>query len=163
MVLTHKILYHRIDLEVTPFFKSTRRPILRTRRRRNNFAWSVVNNWNRLPLTVASVTEPRKFKKQLDSCVSSYFFSLFYFRPIWFLWVFCPLPISKYSRLNVASHGSTGGLLVTEATEMGSACDSEALSAISASPRIDADAGTTANTIWTDAGSFPKRASCKKP
>ncbi len=63
----------------------------------------------------------------------------------------------------MSSHGSADGLLVTEATELGCACDSEALSAISASPRIVADAGTTANTVWTDAGSFLKRASCKKP
>ncbi len=75
LVLTHKILYNYIDLKAAQFFKFSRRPGLRrssirllhqtgrTRRRRNSFVFRVVNNWNRLPLSVASVTEQRKFKK----------------------------------------------------------------------------------------------------
>ncbi len=75
LVLTHKILYNHLDLEATQLFKLSSRPGLRrssirllhqtgrTRRRRNSFVFRVVNNWNRLSLSVASVTEQRKFKK----------------------------------------------------------------------------------------------------
>ncbi len=83
LVLTHKIFYNHIDLDATQLFKFSRRSGLRrssvrllyqtgrTRRRRNSFACRVVNNWNRLPFSVASVTEQRKFKQQLDSYVYS--------------------------------------------------------------------------------------------
>ncbi len=75
--------YNHIDLDATQLFKFSRRPGLgrssirllhqtgRTRRRRNRFAGRVVNNWNRLPFAVASVTEQRKFKQLLDSYVYS--------------------------------------------------------------------------------------------
>ncbi len=83
LVLTHKILYNHIDLDATQLLKYSRRPGLRrssirllhqtgrTRRRRNSFACKVINNWNRLPFAVASVTEQRKFKQLLDSYVYS--------------------------------------------------------------------------------------------
>ncbi len=83
LVLTHKILYNHKDPEATQLFKFSSRPGLRrssirllhqtgrTRRRRNSFASRVVNNWNRLPLSVASVTEQHRFKKLLDSYVYS--------------------------------------------------------------------------------------------
>ncbi len=83
LVLTHKILYNHIDLDATQLFKFSRRPGLwrssirllhqtgRTGRRWNSFACRVVNNWNRLPFAVASVTEQRKFKQLLDSYVYS--------------------------------------------------------------------------------------------
>ncbi len=83
LVLTHKILYNHIDLDATELCKFSRRPGLRrssikllhqtgrTRSRRNRFACRVVNNWNRLPFAVASVTEQRKFKQLLDSYVYS--------------------------------------------------------------------------------------------
>ncbi len=83
LVLTHKILYNHIDLDVTQLFKFSRRPGLRrlsirllhqtgrTHRRRNSFAYRVVKNWNRLPFAVASVTEQCKFKQLLDSYVYS--------------------------------------------------------------------------------------------
>ncbi len=70
LVLTRKILSNHIDLGATQLFKFCRRPGLRrllhqtgrTRRRRNSFACRVVNNGNRLPLAVTSVTEQRKLK-----------------------------------------------------------------------------------------------------
>ncbi len=83
LVLTRKILYNNIDLDATQLFKFSRRPGLRrssirllhqtgrTRRRRNSFAYRVVNNWNRLPLSVTSVTEQHQFKQLLDSYVYS--------------------------------------------------------------------------------------------
>ncbi len=83
LVLTHKILHNHIDQDATQLLKFSRRPGLRrssirllhqtgrTRRRRNSFACRVVNNWNRLPFTVTSVTEQRKFKQLLDSYIYS--------------------------------------------------------------------------------------------
>ncbi len=83
LVLTHKILCSHKDLDATQLFKFSRRSGLRrssirllhqtgkTRRRRSRFACRVVNNWNRLPLSVASVTEQRKSKQLLDSSVHS--------------------------------------------------------------------------------------------
>ncbi len=68
-----------------------------SRRRRNSFACSVVNNWNRLPFSVASVTEQRKYKQLLDSYVYSYIFLFILFSPQYGLfWALCPFPISKY-------------------------------------------------------------------
>ncbi len=80
LVLTHKIIYNRIDLEATHLFKFSRRPGLRrsslglikqtgrTRRRgRNSFACRVVKYWNRLPLAVASLTQQLSFKRQIDA------------------------------------------------------------------------------------------------
>ncbi len=81
LVLTHKVLYNRTDLEATQLFKFFRRQGLRklslrllhqtgrTPRRWTRFACSVVNNWNRLPLTVASVPEQWAFKKLFDSYI----------------------------------------------------------------------------------------------
>ncbi len=75
LVLTHNILYNHIDLEVSQLSRFSRRPGLsrpsiklphqtgRTRRRLSSFASWVVNNLNRLPFSVASVTEQRKIKK----------------------------------------------------------------------------------------------------
>ncbi len=75
LVLTHKILNNHVDLDATQLFKFSRRPGLRrssirllnqtgrTRRRQNSFACRVVSNWNRLPLSVASVAEQRKFEQ----------------------------------------------------------------------------------------------------
>ncbi len=83
LVLTHKILYNDIDMDATQLFKFSRRPGLRrssirllhqtgrTRRRWNSFACRVVNNWNRLPFAVASVTAQSKFKQLLDSYIYS--------------------------------------------------------------------------------------------
>ncbi len=83
LVLTHKILHNQINLDATQFFKFSRRRELRrssirllhqtgrTRRRRNSFACRVVNNWSSLPLTVASVTEQRVFKKLLATYIYS--------------------------------------------------------------------------------------------
>ncbi len=83
LVLTHKILYNHIDLDATQLLKFSRRPGIRrssirllsqtgrTRRRRNSFACRVVNSWNRLPLSITSVTEQRKFKQLFDSYVYS--------------------------------------------------------------------------------------------
>ncbi len=109
LVLTHKILYNHIDLDVPQLFKFSRRPGLRrssirhlhqtgrTRRRRNSFACRAVNNWNRLPFAVASVKEQRKFKQLLDSCVYSYIFLFILPSPQYGLfWALCPFPISKY-------------------------------------------------------------------
>ncbi len=73
--LTHKILHNHLDLEATQLYKFSSRTGLRrssirllhrtegSRRRRNNFAWWV-NISNRLPLSVASVTKQREFKKK---------------------------------------------------------------------------------------------------
>ncbi len=95
LVLTHKILNNHIDLDATQSFKFSRRPGLRRssrrllqqtgriRRRRNSFSCRVVNNWNRLPLSVASVTEQHKFKQLLDSYVYSQMFLFIFFAPIW--------------------------------------------------------------------------------
>ncbi len=59
LVLTHKIMFHQIDLEASKLFKFSRIPELRrsslrllqqtgrTRRRRNSFACRVVKYWNR--------------------------------------------------------------------------------------------------------------------
>ncbi len=81
MVLTHKIMFHRIDLEASKLFKFSRRPGLRrsslrllqqtgrTRRKRNRFACRVVKYWNRLPLSVASIQDPLAFKRQLDTYI----------------------------------------------------------------------------------------------
>ncbi len=78
LVLTHKILNNHIDLDATQLFKFSTRPGLRRssitllhptgriRRGRNSCACRAVNNWNRLPFAVASVTEQRKLKQQLD-------------------------------------------------------------------------------------------------
>ncbi len=83
LVLNHKILCNHIALDATQLFKFSRRPGLRrslirllhqtgrTLRRRNSFACRVVNKWNRLPFSVASVTEQRTFKQLLDSYVYS--------------------------------------------------------------------------------------------
>ncbi len=72
LVLTHKILYDHTNLDATQLFKFSRRPGLRRssirllhqtgkiRRRRNSFACTIVNNWNRLPLSVASAAEQPK-------------------------------------------------------------------------------------------------------
>ncbi len=107
LVLTHKILYKYIDLDATQFFKFSRRSGLRrssirllhqterTRRRRDSFACRVDNNWNRLPLAVASVTEQRKFKQLLDSYVYSYIFLFILSSPQYGLfWALCPFPTS---------------------------------------------------------------------
>ncbi len=104
LVLTHEILYNHIDLEATQLFKFSRRPGLRvlhqtgrTRRWRNSFACWVVNNWNRLPLSVASVTKLRKFKitiRLICLLINVFLYSIF--APIWSFWALCPLPISKY-------------------------------------------------------------------
>ncbi len=79
LVQTLKILYNHIDLDATQLFKFSRRPGLRrssirllhqtkrTRRSRNSFACRVVNKWNRLPFSVTSVTEQRKFKQLKES------------------------------------------------------------------------------------------------
>ncbi len=81
LVLTHKIMFHHIDLEASKLFKFSRRPGLRTsslrllqqtertRRRRNTFACRVVKYWNRLPLAVASVQDHLAFKRQLDNYI----------------------------------------------------------------------------------------------
>ncbi len=81
LVLTHKIIFHEIDLEASKLFKYSRRPGLRrsslrlyhqtgrTRRRRNSFACRVVKNWNRLPLAAASVQDHLSFKRQLDTYI----------------------------------------------------------------------------------------------
>ncbi len=52
----------------------------RSRRRRNSFVCRVVNNGIRLPLSVASATEQRKFKL-LDSFVYSLIFLFILFSP----------------------------------------------------------------------------------
>ncbi len=64
-LLTHKIMFHQIDLEAYKLFKFSRRPGLkrsslrllqqtgRARRRRNCFACRAVKYWNRLTLGVA--------------------------------------------------------------------------------------------------------------
>ncbi len=75
------MLYIQKDKEATQLFKFSRRPGLgrlsirllhqtrRTHRRLNSFACRVVKNWNRLSLSVASVTEQRKFKKLVGTYV----------------------------------------------------------------------------------------------
>ncbi len=63
----------------------------------------------------------------------------------------------------MSSCGLAAGLLVPEATESGCTCDSETLSAISASSRIVADAGTAASAVWASRRSFPRKAWHKKP
>ncbi len=77
LVLTHKIMFHQIDLEASKLFKFSRRPGLRkssvrllqqtgrTRRRRNSFARRVAKYLNRIPLAVASEQDHLAFKKQL--------------------------------------------------------------------------------------------------
>ncbi len=69
--------YNHVDLEEPQFFKFSRRPGLRRSslrllqlagripRRRSSSAFTVVNNWNRLPLAAESVTEQRKLKKTI--------------------------------------------------------------------------------------------------
>ncbi len=58
-----------------------------------------VKNWNRLPLSVASVIEQRKFKQHLHSYVYALFFLLFVFTSLCgLIWSLCPFPISKYIR-----------------------------------------------------------------
>ncbi len=81
LVLTHKIIFHQIDLEASKLFKFSRRPGLRmlslrllqqtgrTRRRRSSFACRVVNYWNSLPLAVASVQDQLAFKRQLHTYI----------------------------------------------------------------------------------------------
>ncbi len=81
LVLTHKIMFHQINLEASKLFKFSRRPGLRrsslrllqrtgrTRRRRNSFACRVVKYWNRSPLAVASVQDHLAFKIQLDNYI----------------------------------------------------------------------------------------------
>ncbi len=81
VVLTHKIIFHQIDLEASKLFKFSRRPGLRrsslrllqqtgrTRRRRNSFACRVVKYWNRLPLAVASIQDHLAFKRQLENYI----------------------------------------------------------------------------------------------
>ncbi len=83
LVLTHKIMFHQIDLEASKLFKfkfsripRLRRSSLRllqqtgrTRRRRNSFAFRVVKYWNRLPLAVASVQDHLPFKRQLVNTI----------------------------------------------------------------------------------------------
>ncbi len=81
LVLTHKIMFHQIDLEASKLFKFSRRPGIRssslrllqqtgrTRRRRNSFACRVFKYWNRLPLAVASVQDHLAFKTQLDNYI----------------------------------------------------------------------------------------------
>ncbi len=105
LVLTHKLLYNHIDLDTTQLFRFFRMPRLRrssirllhqTGRRRNNVACRVVNNWNRLPFPVASVTEQRKFKQLLDAYVYSNIFLFIIFWPqCGLFWALCPFPISK--------------------------------------------------------------------
>ncbi len=93
LVLIHKILYNHIDLKAIQLFKFSSRPVLRrlsisllhqtgrTRRTRNMFACMVVNNWNRLTL---SLTEQRKFKKTIRLICSLINFSHYsIFAPIW--------------------------------------------------------------------------------
>ncbi len=81
LVLTHKFMFHQIDLEASKLFKFSRRPGLRrsslrllqqtgrTRRRRNSFVCRVVKYWNRLPPAVASVQDHLAFKRQLDNYI----------------------------------------------------------------------------------------------
>ncbi len=81
LVLTHKIMFHQIDLEASKLFKFSRRPGLRrssfrllqqtgrTSRRRNSFACRVVKYWNLLSLAVASVQDHLAFKRQLDNYI----------------------------------------------------------------------------------------------
>ncbi len=52
---------------------------------------------------------------------------------------------------------------MTEAIDRGDACDSETLSAISASSGIVADAGVAPSTAWTSGRNFPRKAWRKKP
>ncbi len=82
LVLSHKIMFHQIDLEASKLFKFSRstglrRPSLRllqqtggTRRRRSGFACKVVKYWNRLPFAVASVPDQLAFKRQLDTYIN---------------------------------------------------------------------------------------------
>ncbi len=79
--MTHKIIFHQIDLEAFKLFKFSRRPGLRrsslrlrqqtgrTRRRRSSFAYRVVKYWNRLTFAVASVPGRLAFKSQLDTYI----------------------------------------------------------------------------------------------
>ncbi len=83
----------------------------RIRRRRNSLACRVVNNWNHLPPTVASVTEQRKFKKTIrliyllgNASFNSIFVS------IWPFWALCPFPISKYIHMEIPLE-TRGGIL----------------------------------------------------
>ncbi len=81
LVLTDNILYDYTNLDATQLFKFSRRPGLKRssirllhqtgkiRRRWNSFACTIAKNWNRLPLSVASVTEQRKVKQLLASYV----------------------------------------------------------------------------------------------
>ncbi len=91
LVLTHKIIFHQIDLEASKLFKFSRRPGLRrsslrllqqtrrTRRRRNSFACRVVKYWNPLPLAGASVPDQLAFKRQIDFfALKSIFESMFF-------------------------------------------------------------------------------------
>ncbi len=93
LVLTHKIMFHQIDLQASKLFKFSRRPGLRrsslrrlqqtwrTRRRRNSFACRVVKYCNRLPFAVASVQEHLAFKRQLDNHIYPYILLLSLFSP----------------------------------------------------------------------------------
>ncbi len=107
--LTHKIIYNQIDLEETQLFKFSRRPglrrssiillnqTMRTRRRRNSFACTVVSNWNRLALTATSVPEQRAFKKIITLMhLLIHFAHYSIFAPIWSSWALCPFPLNKY-------------------------------------------------------------------
>ncbi len=79
MVLTHKIIFHQIDLEASKLFKFSRKPGLRrsslrllqqtgrTRRIRNSYACRVFKY--RLPLAVASLQDHLAFKRQLDTYI----------------------------------------------------------------------------------------------
>ncbi len=81
LVLTHKIIYNKIDLEATQLFKLSRRPGLRRSsprllqqtgrngRRRNSFACRVVKYWYRLTLAIASIPEQLALKRQLDTYI----------------------------------------------------------------------------------------------
>ncbi len=68
----------------------------RTHRRRNSFAWRVVNNWNRLPPTVESVPEQRTLEtvRLIHWLINFYLYS--FFSPIWSFWANYPFPIIKY-------------------------------------------------------------------
>ncbi len=93
LVQTLKILYNHIDLDAAQLFKFSRRPGLRrssirllhktrrTRRSRNSFACRVVNYWNRLPFSVTSATEQRKFEQLMCLLINFSFYSIF--APIW--------------------------------------------------------------------------------
>ncbi len=96
-VLTHKILYNQIDLEL---FEFSTRPKLRwsplrllhqtrrNRRKRNSSPFRVFKYRNRLPLAAASVPEQRTFIN-LPIILFSILFS-----PQYVPWAMCPFPIN---------------------------------------------------------------------